>query len=59
LAMADALGRPVAILRLGARLPSNAAGPDEQFLYGCPPFVKYSPQRAAFSSQTAPERPQP
>jgi len=47
LAMADALGRPVAILRLGGRLPDHATGPDEQFLYGCPPVVKYARREAA------------
>jgi len=45
LAAADALGRPVAIMRMGARLPS-ARGPDVQFLFGCPPFVGYPPRRA-------------
>ncbi len=39
LAMADVLGRPVAILRLGARMP-QAAGPDADFLFGCPPYTK-------------------
>jgi hypothetical protein len=34
---ADALGRPVAILRLGARLPNETL--DEGFLFGSPPFV--------------------
>ena len=43
LALADALGRPVAISRLGARLPDQGAGFDPGFLYGCPPLVKYPP----------------
>jgi len=56
LAVADELGRPVAILRLGARLPDYPQGPDEQFLFGCPPLEMYptpvessppEPQRAA------------
>jgi hypothetical protein len=38
---ADALGRPVAILRLGARLPDNPEMPDEKFLYGCPPYMQF------------------
>ena len=38
LQVADLLGRPVAILRLGARLPDSQSGPDAQFLYGCPPW---------------------
>ncbi len=40
LAVADSLGRPVAILRLGARLPRDQQGPDTGFLFGCPPWVK-------------------
>ncbi|MDZ4819964.1 MAG: hypothetical protein SGJ20_13420 [Planctomycetota bacterium] len=35
LAVADQLGRPMAILRIGGRLP-DAAGPDEKFMYGSP-----------------------
>jgi hypothetical protein len=35
LAVADQLGRPVAILRLGGRLP-EATGPDAKFMYGSP-----------------------
>jgi hypothetical protein len=46
LALADALGRPVAILRLGARLPDQNTGPDMGFFFGCPPFVKYLPAPA-------------
>jgi hypothetical protein len=41
LAVADSLGRPVAILRLGGRLPDASTGPESQFFYGCPPFVDY------------------
>ena len=37
--MADRLGRPMAILRLGGRVPDSRNGPDCQFLAGCPPFV--------------------
>jgi hypothetical protein len=39
--VADALGRPVAILRMGARVP-DPDGPDELFLYGSPPFVRFT-----------------
>jgi len=39
LAVADSLGRPVAILRLGARLIDNVESPDPSFFYGSPPFV--------------------
>ncbi len=45
LAIADALGRPVAILRIGARLPETERGPDMTFLFGCPPLVRYSPRQ--------------
>lgn len=42
---ADRLGRPVAILRMGGRLPDLENGPDEQFLFGSPPvMVKYRPK---------------
>ena len=43
--VADSLGRPVAIVRLGGRLP-GAEGPDEQFLYGSPPMIKWKPAAA-------------
>jgi len=41
LAVADALGRPVAILRMGGRLPETSQNPDPIFFFGCPPFVCY------------------
>jgi len=50
LALADQLGKPVAILRLGARLP-DASGPDMDFLFGCPPLVKYPPRGRTPSQQ--------
>lgn len=43
LAVADQLGRPMAILRMGARLPDHAMGPDMSFLFGCPPLKRYEP----------------
>jgi hypothetical protein len=49
LAVADGLGRPVAILRLGGRLPDQGA--DAQFFFGSPPFIDIPSQRAR---QTAP-----
>ncbi len=39
--VADSLGRPVAILRMGARVPS-AEGPDQAFLYGSPPLIRFT-----------------
>lgn len=45
LAMADHLGRPMAILRMGGRLPGDNE-PDPAFLYGAPPVQIYdSPVR--------------
>jgi hypothetical protein len=38
LEVADRLGRPVAIVRIGGRLP-DTTGPDERFLYGSPPVL--------------------
>ena len=43
LAVADQLGRPMAILRLGARLPDHTTAPSMGFLFGCPPFERYDP----------------
>ncbi len=40
LAVADGLGRPVAILRLGARLPDEEHNPF--FFFGSPPFIPFS-----------------
>jgi hypothetical protein len=42
LAEADKLGRPVAILRLGGRLP-DADGPSQEFLFGSPPWIPLAP----------------
>ncbi len=42
LAEADKLGRPVAILRLGGRLP-GADGPNQEFLFGSPPWMPLAP----------------
>ena len=42
LAEADKLGRPVAILRLGGRLP-GPDGPNQEFLFGSPPWMPLAP----------------
>jgi hypothetical protein len=42
LVAATGLGRPVAILRLGGRLPTGNA--DASFFCGSPPFVQFTPQ---------------
>jgi hypothetical protein len=61
LAVADALGRPVAIVRLGARVPERIDAVDMAFLYGCPPLVKYPPRAASLpvGSEAAKPSPQP
>ena len=60
LALADALGRPVAILRLGARMPGRDTGPDPNFFFGCPPLVKFPPPAPPrVARPVAPRQPQP
>ena len=44
LAVADALGRPVAILRMGGRVPDQ--GPDPGFFFRSPPWIVYPPRAA-------------
>lgn len=39
LQFADQLGKPVAILRIGSRVPMTLDGDLTDFLYGCPPWV--------------------
>lgn len=39
LVVADGLGKPVAIVRIGGRLPDPTTGPNEQFLFGSPPWI--------------------
>jgi hypothetical protein len=52
--VADSLGRPVAIVRMGGRVP-DASGPDATFLYGSPPMLKW---KAAAKSDGPPQLPQ-
>jgi hypothetical protein len=47
LEVADSFGRPVAILRIGGRLPIDPLQPDPTFLFNSPPFVRYVPQPIA------------
>jgi hypothetical protein len=54
LAVADGLGRPVAILRMGARLPDQ--GSDPLFFYGSPPFIDIPPERAVAPAAITPPR---
>lgn len=46
LVTADSLGRPIAILRLGGRVP-DASGPDCAFVYGAPAPMVYDRQPIA------------
>jgi len=41
LAVADALGRPMAILRIGGRLPTTDELSSASFLYGCPQWLRF------------------
>ncbi|MBX7165503.1 MAG: hypothetical protein K1X74_04055 [Pirellulales bacterium] len=41
LLVADTLGRPMAILRIGGRLPADGASPEPSFLGQCPPVLKF------------------
>jgi hypothetical protein len=59
LAIADQMGRPVAILRLGARLPDDGVAPDMGFLFGCPPFVDYPPSEQTGAPASPQQTPQP
>lgn len=52
LAIADGLGRPVAILRLGGRLPDVTESQEPAFFFGSPPFV-------AMPSEVPTAEPQP
>jgi len=42
LAVADAMGRPIAIVRLGGRVPLDTTNPDPSFLYNSPPLMTYA-----------------
>jgi hypothetical protein len=58
LAVADELGRPVAILRMGGRVPEQGADPS--FYFGSPPWVAYPPRTAGQAKpvrETAANRP--
>jgi len=55
LAVADTLGRPIAIVRLGGRVPDHNVGPDMSFLFGCPPVLKLPPRPSVPTPQTPPK----
>ena len=58
LEVADQLGRPVAIVRMGARVPS-LDGPDASFLYGSPPVTLYPASAIPRAPQALPPLPKP
>jgi len=45
--VADQMGRPIAILRMGGRVP-EAEGPDSAFLYGSPPLLRMRDSNVPF-----------
>ncbi len=56
LEVADRLGRPVAIVRMGGRVPDESQGPDLPFQFGCPQWVRFAPPTAVISPiQPAPK----
>jgi hypothetical protein len=57
LAVADGLGRAVAILRMGARIPTQGEMQDEGFFIGSPPFEAY-PRDKSEPPRVIPQRPQ-
>ena len=61
LAVARNLGRPVAILRMGGRLPENNPDDLARFLCGCPPLMHFKTPQSPTQAPTAPptEQPQP
>jgi hypothetical protein len=46
LAIADRLGRPMAILRIGGRVPANSEQPGSEFMYHSPPLLMLSGHQA-------------
>jgi len=53
LEIADQLGRPVAILRMGGILPTADGQPDMQFLFNCPPWIRPAVPSAPAPGQQA------
>lgn len=54
LEVADRLGRPVAIVRIGGRVPSDGEAPDWEFLYGCPPWRRMPPAPTIVNTPSQP-----
>jgi len=55
--LADRLGRPMAIVRLGGRLPDQRMGPDAQFMMGSPPFFALPVNRPGYINPLLPQGP--
>jgi len=53
LSVADQMGRPVAILRIGSRVPTNDLALEPEFLFGSPPWlaIKSIPNKAEMVEQ--------
>lgn len=54
LATADALGRPVAIVRMGGRVPDANELCSPAFMFGCPPVIKLPPMPVMPTPKAAP-----
>jgi hypothetical protein len=59
LEVADQLGRPVAIIRIGSRVPDESQGPDYQFMYGYPKWLYFGTTAPPALFRTAPKPTQP
>lgn len=54
LVLADRLGRPMAIVRIGGRIPADGENPDEEFLYHSPPLLRLTrPARVPLIGSTS------
>jgi hypothetical protein len=57
LVTADRLGRPMAILRIGGRVPEDASNPDCEFLYNSPPLMIFAHSQSGNSPARQPISP--
>jgi hypothetical protein len=56
LVVADTLGRPIAIVRMGGRVPESGEA-DAAFLFGCPPVLPLPPQVSPAPAQAPKKQP--
>jgi len=54
LEVAEQLGRPVAIIRMGGRTPDESQGPDWNFLFGCPKWLHFATNPDAVAGAALP-----